>query len=75
MMHGGMENFFASNGPSSLADIPNSQQYGGEAPEPEMEDLLHTDDIEDHVCNIVLNMLNEVEGNDVLMRHLLVGIL
>ena len=37
----------------------------------EMEDARHSDDMEVQVCNIVLSMLREVQGNNVLMRHLL----
>ena len=36
---------------------------------------METDELEGQVCKIVHHMLEDVEGNNVLLRHLLAGIL
>ena len=72
MVHSRLDKIFAKNDNCNVPNVHTSKDYRSKA--------LHLskvqkDDIEDQVCDIVINMVTEAQGNDVLMRHLLVDIL
>ena len=49
--------------------------YSTELREPEFGEFRETNNMEEQVCNLVRQMVEDAQGNNVLMRHLLAGIL
>ena len=74
-VHGGVDKFFAEKPDSTIPTVHGIGNYSTELREPEFGELRETESMEDQVCTVVQQMVEDAKGNDVLMRHLLVGIL
>ena len=74
-VQGGLDTIFAKTDNCNVPDVHTFEDYKSKALHLPKGDVVHADDMEDQVCNTLLNMVTKAQGNDVLMRHLLAGIL
>ena len=74
-VHGGVDKIFAEKIDFTPSAGHASDAFTAGPPELEFCTPRDTDKMEDQVQDIVLEMLEDAEGNDVLVRHLLAGIL
>ena len=75
-IHSGEGKIFVEKDNCSVPHVHIVKTYSTESPEAQGGDPnMDTDELEGHVHNIVHHMLEDAEGNDVLLRHLLAGIL
>ena len=75
IVYDGVEKIFLEKEKSTVPNVHTSENYNTNSPQPQLDDPIEMDDMEDQVYNIVLNMVKDAQGNNVLMRHLLAGIL
>ena len=73
-MHGGVEKVFSQTPNCSKPDGQMSGSFGAEAPEAELDEPMVMENMEDEVWKIVHKLVQDAEGNDVLLRHLLAGV-
>ena len=74
-MHRGVDKIFAEKPNCTLPTLHAVENFSTEGREPQFDDPMETDNMEEQVCNIMRQMVQDAQGNDVLMRHLLAGIL
>ena len=74
-MHGGLDKIFANNKQYTIPDVPTCVEHGRDTCGPRIENPVHGEDMEEEVWNTVSSMIIEAQGNDVLLSHLLVGVL
>ena len=75
IVHGGMDKIFAEKADCTASDAHASKTLSAAPPEAEFPKPRDMEKMEDQVWNTVLEILQDAEGNDVLLRHLLAGIL
>ena len=74
-VHKGVDKIFAAKPDYSLSTVDAVDSSSTEDLEPEFRDPREINDMEEQVYSVVRHMVQDVQGNDVLMRHLLAGIL
>ena len=71
----GVDKIFVEKPDYILPTVHAVGNYSTELWEPEFGELRETENMEEQVCTLVRQMVEDAQGNDVLMRHLLAGIL
>ena len=74
-VHGGMDKIFAERADCTALDAQASETLSAAPPKAEFPKPRDIEKMEDQVWNTVLEMLEDAEGSDVLLRHLLADIL
>ena len=75
MVHGGLHKIFSTTHDNDIPPVVTSEEHGSHDPEARVRSPLHGDDIEEEVRNMISSMILQAQGNDVLLRHLLAGVL
>ena len=73
-VHDGEEKVFSQTPNCTAPARETSTSFSPEAPEAELGDPLVMDSMEEEVWKIVQKLIQDAEGNDVLLRHLLSGV-
>ena len=74
-MHSELHKIFSSDDHDAVPATPTSEELGRDDCGPRVENPLHRDDMEQEVWNTISSMITEAQGNDVLLRQLLAGVL
>ena len=75
IVHGGVDKIFAEKPDCNLPTVDAVDNSSTKGREPKFRDPRETDNMEEQVCSVVRQMVQDAQGNDVFMRHLLAGIL
>ena len=74
-VHGGVHKIFSSDNPDAVPATPTSEDQRRDDRGPRLENRVHGDDVEQEVWNTVSSMITEAQEKEVLLRHLLAGVL
>ena len=75
MVHGGVHKIYSRDDSDAVPAAPTSEEQGRDDRGPRVENPVHGDDVEQEVWNTVSSMITEAQGKEVLLRHLLAGVL
>ena len=75
IVHGEVDKIFVEKLDCTVPTVHVVGNYSTELQEPEFGELRETENMEEQVCTVVQQMVEDAERNDVFMRHLLAGIL